>query len=467
MNRKQNYVASLMLAGACLLTHSYVALAGEKSYFHSGSWEIVLTTGDADEQRPFCETRSTSWAARRIAFRSTLQAVDALGTSVHLYKAGWKLPANQSTTVTINPVMYPPQPRLTMKVTSAETMIADEWDMPSGLMLGVTVKAITNGANPIALQVSFEGNEEPWVVPALNQFDAYVAARATEQCANDLIAMGPDFYGLPSGTEDSATSPFGSADAARPSDRMPLAAPSQVTPAPATPIKGTWTFSTSEEDWGPTCYLETQNGSVKVGFMAAPGKDVMGYVEGLFEGETRAAWRVDYGTPHMSDGGPSDYSGWHEFGQLPASILDEAAGGRELTVTDRTGKRVALSLDGASNAVPQFKQCHAGTASAPRADKQASTRPEAKKTFSACLLQVKGKTPIKGPCTWAPYGNDDSSMVMQADGYFAILYKEDDASGGGYWNGERNASHAHDPLGDLKKTGDCWTNKTVKMCVKD
>ncbi|RXT28476.1 hypothetical protein B5P46_06720 [Rhizobium leguminosarum] len=65
----------------------------------------------------------------------------------------------------------------------------------------------------------------------------------------------------------------------------------------------------------------------------------------------------DENPAHVSDGGESDYFGWHEFGQLPADLRDQMSGGKELAVTGATGVRVIVSLTGAIEAVSQFKTC--------------------------------------------------------------------------------------------------------------
>ncbi|NNG74532.1 hypothetical protein HLI18_32725 [Rhizobium laguerreae] len=62
-------------------------------------------------------------------------------------------------------------------------------------------------------------------------------------------------------------------------------------------------------------------------------------------------------TPIPSDGSESDYFSWHEFGQLPAGLLDQVSQGKELAVTGTKGERVVVDLGGAAEAVSKSKAC--------------------------------------------------------------------------------------------------------------
>ncbi len=374
--RIANRTALLLLTGLSLCTVT-VATASqqEKSYFHSGEWEIVMTTpDDPASARPYCETRSTAWAARRIAVRTTLEGVDDLRLSVHIYKAGWNLPANQSTTVSLGRPMFPFQAQVPMTVTTPETLSGDSWDKAAGLLLALIIPGITNAEQPLSLQVTFEGNEEPWIVPAMSQYDAYMAGQASKECSDALVAMAPTISSLPGSNQGSSTSPFAKSDGSSSSSRTvapgigfntgpgtaapPSAALSKAQAAATDSQPSTeWRFSTADEDWGKACYAETQSGNVKVGFMASPGKELVGFVDGLFSGETRATWRVDDGTPYISDGSQDDYFGWHGFYQLSKLLPTEVAAGKELAVTDLDGKRVVVGLQGAKQAISSFTQC--------------------------------------------------------------------------------------------------------------
>ena len=94
-----------------------------------------------------------------------------------------------------------------------------------------------------------------------------------------------------------------------------------------------------------------------IGFMGAPGKNLVGFVSSVFSGETRATWHVDDKPAFVSDGGQSDYFGWHEFGQLPMELLEQSGRGKELAVTGAKGDRVVVSLAGVAGPISEFKDC--------------------------------------------------------------------------------------------------------------
>ena len=118
-----------------------------------------------------------------------------------------------------------------------------------------------------------------------------------------------------------------------------------------------WSYESSEEDWGQTCFVSTRVGDVKVGFMASPGKDLIGYVDGLFQGDVSATWKVDDKISRVSEGGVNDYFGWHEFGDLGGEMLTAMTTGQQLTISTPAGKRIAVGLRGASAAITSFQHC--------------------------------------------------------------------------------------------------------------
>jgi hypothetical protein len=83
-----------------------------------------------------------------------------------------------------------------------------------------------------------------------------------------------------------------------------------------------------------------------------------------------------------------------------------------------------------------------------------------------CLLQVNGRTYIRGPCNVSTEGGG-LSIGTQPDTsrrpitYFAIVQPD----GQGFWNEERGANHAHTPLGTLTRNGACWFNQKAKVCA--
>lgn len=89
-----------------------------------------------------------------------------------------------------------------------------------------------------------------------------------------------------------------------------------------------------------------------------------------------------------------------------------------------------------------------------------------------CTLQVDGRTYLDGPC----------NVDLDADGSFSIgtrdartrsrhfaMVNRDTASGTaeGYWNGtDPRSTHAHSPLGALRREGACWVNERARVCAR-
>jgi len=82
-----------------------------------------------------------------------------------------------------------------------------------------------------------------------------------------------------------------------------------------------------------------------------------------------------------------------------------------------------------------------------------------------CLLHVDGRQIVNGPCTFTPIDDSGSFQILQsAPRYFAYVIVDGNMAHG-YWNGTPKADHAHDPLGDLKKRGACWSNQRACVCA--
>ena len=85
-----------------------------------------------------------------------------------------------------------------------------------------------------------------------------------------------------------------------------------------------------------------------------------------------------------------------------------------------------------------------------------------------CVLQVKGKTFLNGPCNVLVTDKQGSFSVGVSDThrskYFAYVNMEDDGAHG-YWNETPSATHAQTELGILKRDGACWKNDTARICA--
>ncbi|MBY5363029.1 hypothetical protein HFO98_18070 [Rhizobium leguminosarum] len=99
----------------------------------------------------------------------------------------------------------------------------------------------------------------------------------------------------------------------RDNKKAPSAPPPQAA-EPSAPdskiVANDWAFSRAEEDCGEARYAKTQVGDVKVGFMGAPGKDLVGCA---FTGDVHVTWEVDKKGTELSEGCEDDYFDWHSF----------------------------------------------------------------------------------------------------------------------------------------------------------
>lgn len=82
-----------------------------------------------------------------------------------------------------------------------------------------------------------------------------------------------------------------------------------------------------------------------------------------------------------------------------------------------------------------------------------------------CLLVVKGKTYISGTCKYN--ADPDGSFRLFGKQYFTYLSVFEDGTAEASWNADPKSTHAHAPLGALKREGACWVNATAKICAWD
>ena len=82
-----------------------------------------------------------------------------------------------------------------------------------------------------------------------------------------------------------------------------------------------------------------------------------------------------------------------------------------------------------------------------------------------CELTVRGKTYIKGACQF-----DSSSggnfKILGDNNYFAQVDITSAGVAQGSWNEDPNSTHAHTPLGTLKREGACWVSAQAKVCAR-
>jgi len=380
--------ASCFVLSACL--PSGQAFSQETTYYQGTSWTIQMVkkaTGKASSESAYCEVKTTSFEPRSVALQfSPSKEAGTYRTIIKLRKSGWQLPIGATANVQVPLVKAGRDgqiiegPPMTFNVESADTMaslVADydpSWqiEMANALLNGVFVR--TKYGSTLWFRF-VDGNEPEWNPASFEKFEQKTAFNAYQQCLSDLSQMAADpaqggSAPLSSTSPLKPQAPHGAQTSSPPidngqrADQAEAAAPSDV-----------WRFTTTEADWGETCYVETQKGDSKVGFMGSPGEHLIGFVEGVFKGETRATWHVDDKPAYVSDGSQNDYSGWHEFDQLPMDLLDQISNGKELAITGAKGERTVVSLKGASEAVSRLKACF-GTA---EPDLDAATSPAQRK----------------------------------------------------------------------------------------
>ncbi len=345
MSQRRKNLITIAGVAVGLLASAAHTVAAETTYYDQKPWGVYLHAPESTEDgNPYCAIRTTLWEARSIGIEYILEADDEIGVALRLNKQGWNLPVGETTAVKVQS-MVGALAAPTMKAISGDELYFKITQFePESMALGIALKLVFNG-QPQPLTVAFEGSEPAWSVPALGLYEAHALDQVFSRCLLDLRGFN---VASSAGAADGATSPFTQKSAPTENTTTP--------PTPATPPSSDWKFSKTEEDWGETCYASTKAGDIKVGFMGSPGEGLIGYVDGLFDGNTIATWRVDNAESQSMIGGPSDYSGWTEF-SVPVELLDGVAHGRELAITGSSGKQVVVSLKGAAEAIPAFDAC--------------------------------------------------------------------------------------------------------------
>ncbi|UHS63466.1 hypothetical protein HRR99_17995 [Agrobacterium vaccinii] len=447
------------------------ASAEEQSYYRGTSLEIFLHT-PTDGKQAFCAFRSTTWSGKSVAIEYTLIGTDKIVPRLRVTKQNWNLPVGQTTNVAIG-TAWAGGIQFTSKVVSTDEMYGEipgaNAEDGGGFMVTTILGTAISTNKPATLAVTFQGNEPVWHVPVVSYADAIGLGTGFDNCITTLTQLGPSLFKSP---EVSATSPFAeppsqSSGTSRQQSSNRSVMFGDAPPAPAvSPVvsASSWTFEKREEDWGDTCFVKATQGGVTIGFMGAPGKDFVAFVEnGNFDGTVRASWQVDDKAVQISNGHPEDYFGWHGFYEIPPQILDQGKKGKKLEIVDLDGKTIAISLADAAVPFSQFQACF--NKAAPKAEK-AINYPAATHTApnrKGCVLEVGGAKAIDGTCYWGPYGNMDGSFVMEANGYFAII-EIDNNTAAGWWNETPGSTHAHTPLGEMKRDAKCWKSESVRVC---
>ncbi|QCI98841.1 hypothetical protein [Agrobacterium larrymoorei] len=374
MNKKAHMILAVLgvSVAAAVATH---ARAEEQSYYKGSTWEVLSKTSDTEDKTASCVLRSVNWAAKSVAIEYDLVGIDEVMPRLRVIKQQWNLPVNQTTKVRIG------ARGAGTVVFDAKVLNGNELygEIPAphaselASMVDNMVKVMTKPIKPASFIVYFDGDEPIWVVPAVDFGEAVAFSSELKNCLTELTRLGPSIF---KSAEPSTTSPFAKSSGqsglnfgSAPNNNVDTSRPSTDQNAniqdflaqsdgPAQTAKSSWTFAKREEDWGDTCYVETKQGDILVGFMGAPGEALAGFVENGFTGNVTTTWKIDGARSYVADGDVADYSGWHEFYGLPKDILTDAKDGKQLTISDKGGETITtISLASASKPFEQFIGC--------------------------------------------------------------------------------------------------------------
>ncbi|MFK0273023.1 hypothetical protein ACIQUG_05075 [Ensifer sp. NPDC090286] len=107
-----------------------------------------------------------------------------------------------------------------------------------------------------------------------------------------------------------------------------------------------------------------------------------------------------------------------------------------------------------------------GSGAAATAEETSTAAAEQVTIPARCLLQVKGVKYITGTCQFWPTGEGD--FVLHGGDYFTYVFMSDEDGPNmaiAHWNADPSSTHAHSPLGKLKRDGACWVSDTVRICA--
>ncbi len=129
---------------------------------------------------------------------------------------------------------------------------------------------------------------------------------------------------------------------------------------------------------------------------------------------------------------------------------------------DRTGAGTS-----APSVAPAQTQADKGAGAASAIPAAAPGDPD---VVSRCLLEVRGRAYLDQPCRviFAPGGSFTLNAAREGESlpdYFAYVSVEAEGVADGSWNETPGATHAHAPLGDLTRSGACWTNAEARVCA--
>lgn len=373
-----------LLTTTCIATalSASEATAAEQVFYDGPQWQVALvdtyaTTGEA----PYCAIRTTSWSSKQVSIEMPLQGVDQIGVAIRVRKDGWQLPIGETTEFGF--VVGPLDTPFTAKAVDEDTLYTafDPKAPTEGWVLfDRAIGSVFSDRKPFALKVAFRGSEQPWLVPSVDQFQAHQITSASRECQTALNHLGPSIYGAV--PEADNTSPFGKpeqvpvpegeaeGDFAVKVKRSSGLSMEEFNATSNVTIPQDWTFSVRGEDWGGTCVLETKKDNLSIGFMAAPGGDLVAFIDGLGLETATARWRANTLDAYEVEGSLNDSLGWLGFYLGATDLISELAVAEVLMVSVVGKSAYVLDVTGGRNSFEKFMACHSNNEHTPQAQSE-------------------------------------------------------------------------------------------------
>ncbi len=160
----------------------------------------------------------------------------------------------------------------------------------------------------------------------------------------------------------------------------------------------------------------------------------------------------------------------------PPSTSDNQQGIGELAANSTASIRTAPATARA-DVPPTPARPVAANAPSPRPNPSPSASPtdtaNPRSTTRDCYFKVDGRVLVSGRCQVFPMGNDQYTLNTWDSGkparsHFAVVTKDNDAdaTATATWNADPGDDHAMDPLGTVRRDGDCWVNERTRICVR-
>ena len=80
-----------------------------------------------------------------------------------------------------------------------------------------------------------------------------------------------------------------------------------------------------------------------------------------------------------------------------------------------------------------------------------------------CLMVIEGRSYIEGRCEFD--ADPDGSFRLLGQRHFTYVTVTAPGVAEAAWNGREAASHAQEPLGEVRRNGACWESPRLRICA--